>query len=37
MKPFENMINLKYTFTEIGFSIYLENNKIYAVQLFDVK
>jgi uncharacterized protein YkwD len=33
----KNMINPKYTFTEIGFSIDWENKKIYVVQLFGAK
>jgi len=33
----KNMINPKYTFTEIGFSIDSENKKIYVVQLFGAK
>mgnify|MGYP006191598789 FL=1 len=33
----KNIINPKYTFTEIGFSIDLENKKIYVVQLFGAK
>jgi len=34
---FKNMINPKYTSTEIGFSIDSENKKIYVVQLFGAK
>mgnify|MGYP006145176849 FL=1 len=33
----KNMINPKYTFTEIGFSIDWENKKVYVVQLFGAK
>ena len=33
----KNMINPKYTFTEIGFSIDWENKKVYVVQLFGTK
>ena len=33
----KNMINPKYTFTEIGFSIDSENKKVYVVQLFGAK
>ena len=33
----KNMINSKYTFTEIGFSIDWENKKVYVVQLFGAK
>jgi len=33
----KNMINPKYTFTEIGFSIDSKNKKIYVVQLFGAK
>lgn len=33
----KNMINPKYTFTEIGLSIDSENKKIYVVQLFGAK
>ena len=33
----KNIINPKYTFTEIGFSIDWENKKIYVVQLFGAK
>lgn len=34
---YKNMIEHKYLYTEIGFSIDWENNKIYAVQLFGAK
>lgn len=33
----KNMINPKYTYTEIGFSIDWENKKMYVVQLFGEK
>lgn len=33
----KNMINPKYTYTEIGFSIDWENKKMYVVQLFGAK
>jgi uncharacterized protein YkwD len=33
----KNMINPKYTFTEIGFSFDWENKKIYVVELFGAK
>jgi len=34
---YKNMIEHKYFYTEIGFSIDWENKKIYAVQLFGAK